>query len=123
MLDVKSLLQDIGVRLESDERTEFIKALCDSACTHTWLSTKLAGKLNLKGAPVQMAVSGINSQESLSNLAVIVKLKPTDPTSDECYLVEPISREDLHVGSDVIAVACLQEKYPHLQLLELQRYS
>ena len=31
--------------------------------------------------------------------------------------------EDLHVGSDVFDVACLQEKYAHLQPLELQRHS
>ena len=59
----------------------------------------------------------------MSILAVSVKLKSTDPTSDECYLVEPFLKEDLHVGLDVIDVACLQDKYPHLQPLKPQRYS
>ena len=121
--DVKRLLQVIRVRIEPDERIEYALALCDSASTHSWLSAKLAEMLKLKGTPVQMNVSGISSQESLSTLAVSVKLKPTDPTSDECSLVEPFLKEDLHVGSDVIDVACLQDKYPHLQPLEPQRYS
>ena len=70
-----------------------------------------------------MTVSGINSEESYSALAVGVKLKQSDWTSDECYLVKQFLTEDLHVCSDVIDVACFQDKYQHLQPLELQRYS
>ena len=50
-------------------------------------------------------------------------MKSTNPTSDECYLVKSVLKVDLHVGSEVIDVACLRDKYSDLQLLELQRYS
>ena len=60
--DVKGLLQVFRVRIESDERTDYALVLCDSACTHSWLSTRLAEKLKLKETPVQMTVSCINSK-------------------------------------------------------------
>ena len=72
---------------------------------------------------VQITVSGINSQETLATLAVKVKLKPADIESDESFDLEPFLKKDLHVGSDVIDVASLQEVYPHLQPLKPLRYS
>ena len=70
-----------------------------------------------------MTVSGINSQETLATLAVKVKLKPADIESDESFDIELFLKKYLHVGSDVIDVASLQEVYPHLQPLKPLRYS
>ena len=70
-----------------------------------------------------MSVSGINSQGTLATLAVKVKLKSADIESDECFDIEPYLKKYLHVGSDVIDVASLQEVYAHLQPLKPLRYS
>ena len=114
VIESKGLLQIVRVRLETDGKCEYTLALCDSACTHSWMSKKLAEKLNLKGTPVQVTVRGINTKEVLSTHSVRVNMKPADPENDETFQLEPYLKEDLNVGSDVIDVVSLQAKYPHL---------
>ena len=53
--DVKSLLQITEIELESPSGSEKVLVLCDSACSHSWISKGLADKLQIKGSPTKLA--------------------------------------------------------------------
>ena len=52
--NVKGLLQVLEVDLlsPSDVRTRAL-VLCDTACSHSWISSELASRLQLKGTPIK----------------------------------------------------------------------
>ena len=99
-------------------------ALCDSACSHSWISEKLATKLNLKGVPTKLTVHGINSQQVVDTEIVELKLTPVHSGgSCSAFNVKPYVRKTLHVGNDVIDVDSLKTIYPHLEPIALKTYS
>ena len=51
VVDVNGFLQKTEVELHSNELSERVLALCDSACSHTRISSRLADKLTVKGTP------------------------------------------------------------------------
>ena len=51
------------VKLQSPTRTENVLALCDSVCSHSWISGKFAAKLDIRGTSTKLRVHGNNSQE------------------------------------------------------------
>ena len=61
--DVKGLLQITEVELESPSCSEKVLVWCDSACSHSWISKRLANKLQVKGSPTKLTVYGINLQQ------------------------------------------------------------
>ena len=46
VVDGKGLLQITEVELHSNEQSERVLALCDSDCSHSWISSRLADKRN-----------------------------------------------------------------------------
>ena len=42
-------------------------ALCDTACSHSWMTRNLADKLKVRGHPIKVTVNGINSQETVNS--------------------------------------------------------
>ena len=73
---VKGLLQITEVELESPSCSEKLLVLCDSACSHSWISKRLADKLQVKGSPTKLTVHGINSQQLIDTETVELKLTP-----------------------------------------------
>ena len=52
--DVNGLLQI------TSEKSEMCWFFCDSACIHSWISSKLASKLDVRGTPTNLTVHGIS---------------------------------------------------------------
>ena len=121
--DVKGLLQISEVKLESPTRTETVIALCDSACSHAWISETLAAELLVQGTATKLTLDGIFSQELVDTQMVQLKLiyvhsGDTDYSTKE---VKPFVRKRLSVGNDFIDVNRLKQQYPHLELIPLRR--
>ena len=49
---------------------------CDTACSHSRISSELAKRFHLRGTPFRLTVNGINTQETISAEAVLVKVTP-----------------------------------------------
>ena len=122
--DVKGLLQITEVELHSTAASEKVLALCDSACSHSWISARLANRLKVQGVPTKLTVHGINSHQVISTEMVELKLTPVH-SGGSCspFTIKPYVRENLNVGTDTIDVNYLKTKYPHLEPISLQKYS
>ena len=122
--DVKGLLQVTEVELHANGKSEKVLALCDSACSHSWISANLTTKLNVHGTPTKLTVHGIKSNQVVDTQLVELKLTPVH-SGGSCspFVVRPYVREDLKVGTDTIDVELLNTKYPHLQPISLKKYS
>ncbi len=60
-IKVKGFLQLIEGEFRSQTAVLKALALCDSACSHLWLTRSLADRLNLRGQSLIVTVKGINS--------------------------------------------------------------
>ena len=76
MSDVKGLLEITEVEVHTPITSVKALALCDSACSHSWISEDLATKLNVEGLPTKLTVHGINSQQVVDTQIVELKLTP-----------------------------------------------
>ena len=61
--DLKRLLQITEVDLQSSEKPESVLVLCDSACSHSRISSKLARKFDVRSTPTKWTVHGTNSNK------------------------------------------------------------
>ena len=124
VVDVKGLLQITEVEIHFNERSERVLALCDSACSHSWISSRLADKLTVKGTPTKLTVHGINCHQVVNTQMVELKLTPVHSGgSCSSFAIKPYVRDDLQVGTDVIDVESLKTMYPHLEPIPLKKYS
>ena len=122
--DVKGLLQITEIELESPSGSEMVLVLCDSACSHSWISKGLADKLQVKGSPTKSTVHGINSQQLIDTETVELELTPVHSGgSCSSFPVKPFVRNDLKIGNDFINVDNLKAKYPPLEPISLSKYS
>ena len=121
--NVKGLLQITEVELQSNNNTAKVLVLCDPACSHSWISEKVANKLNVRGPRIRLSVHGINSHQSVETQMVEVKLRPvhSDGTC-ESFVIRPYVRKELNVGDDYIDVNELKRQYPHLDPIPLTEY-
>ena len=124
MTNVKGLLQITEVELHSAGESKKVLALCDSACSHTWISASLASKLKVQGTPIKLTVHGINSQQIVDTQMVELKLTPVH-SGGSCspFTIKPYVRDNLSVGTDTIDVDRMKIKYPHLESVLLHKYS
>ena len=109
--DVKGLLQVLEVDLlsPSDVRTRAF-VLCDTACSHSWISSELASRLQLKGTPLKLTVNGINTQETITMESVEVSVQPIGQNTCSPIDLLPYVKK-LRVGSDIIDNTAIHEKY------------
>ena len=120
MSDVEGLFQKTGVEVHTSTSSVTVLALCDSACSHSWISEDLTTKLNVKGLPT----NGINSQQVVDTQKVELTLTPIHSgCSCSTFDVKPHVRRNLQVGNDVIDVDQLKRQYPHLEPVALSKYS
>ena len=52
-------MQITEVELHSNENSEKMLGFCDSACSHSLISARLARKLKVRGVPTKLTVHGI----------------------------------------------------------------
>ena len=122
--DVKELLQRTEVEVHTPTNFVTVLALCDSACSHSWITEDLATKLNVKGLPTKLTVHGIIPQQLVDTQIVGLKLTPVHSGgSCSTFDVKPYVRKNLLVGNDVIDVDRLKQQYPHLEPVALSKYS
>ena len=122
--ELKGLLQITEIELQSPSGSKKVLVLCDSACSHSWISKGLADKLQVKGSPTKITVHGINSQQLIDTETVELKLTPGHSGgSCSSFPVKPFVRNDLKIGNDFIDVDNLKAKYPHLEPISLSKYS
>ena len=107
---MQGLLQIVKVNLSSSNGSQTAWALCDSACTHSWMTRKLTQDLKLEGRPVCLTVNGINSQEIGSTEMVELSLSSLDG-SRETYKLSSYLKDNINVGTDVIDIASLQSMW------------
>ena len=122
--ELKGLLQVTEVELQAHGKSEKVLALCDSTCSHSWISANLAKRLRVTGKPTQLTFHGINSNQVVDTQMVELKLTPVH-SGGPCspFAVKPYVRKDLSVGTDFISVEMLKTKYPHLEQIALKKYS
>ena len=122
--DVKGFLQITEVEVQTSEKSAKVLVLCDSACSHSWISSELADKLDVRGTPTKLTVHGINSNTIVDTQMVELKLTPVHSgVSCSSFTVKPYVRDQLTLGNDVIDVDDLKTRYPHLELIALRKYS
>ena len=75
--DVKGLLQVKQVELigSTDKKIKDF-ALCDPACSHSWISSSAFEGLKLKRKSLILKVCGINFQQTIDTLVTDVTVKP-----------------------------------------------
>ena len=112
----------VKVNLSSSNGSQTAWALCDSACSHSWMTRKLAQDLKLEDRPICLTVNGINSQEVVNTKIVELNLSSLDG-SRETYKLSPYLKDNINVDTDVIDNASLQSIYPHLAPLKAEKYS
>ena len=122
--DVKGFLQVTEVELQAHGKSAKDLALCDFACSHSWISANLAKRSNVNGEPTQLTVHGIDSNQVVDTQMVEQKLTPVH-SGGSCspFAVKPYVREELSVGTDFIDVEMLKITYPHLEPIVLKKYS
>ena len=119
--DFKGLLQIAEVQLDSMSSSVNVLALCDSACSRSWISRILAQKLGIKKVSSK---NGINFQQLVDQETVELKLTPVHSKGTcSCFPVAPYVRDDLKVGKDVIDVEKMKKISPHLEPIPLSKYS
>ena len=105
------------LQLEISSHTDVTTALvmCDSCCTHSWVSLGLAQRLNLTGQKLDILVNGFNLTESVPTQQVEVNVLAKFDHHEYSFRVTPFVRDSLSVGSETIDVTILQDRFPHLQ--------
>ena len=107
------------LQFEISSQTDVTTALvmCDSCCTHSWVSAGLAQRLNLTGQKLDIPVNGFNSTESVPTQQVEVNVFAKFDHHEYSFRVMPFVKDSLSVGSETIDVTILRDRFPHLQLV------
>ena len=58
---IEGLLQVVEVYLDVNERCLRAYTLCESACSHPWITTDAAAKLKVTGPRIKLTVNGMGS--------------------------------------------------------------
>ena len=116
---VKGLLQIVELKLSSNTSNSNTPVLCDSACSHSWISAQLVEKHKLSGTKLNRTVNGINSQQVFMTEQIeIVNLGNNDTNSYNSH-ARPFVKIDLNLNCDS---AC-SHSWLSAQLLEKQKLS
>ena len=122
-VNVKRLLKHLTLSVSSETISTNFLVLCDSDCSHSWLSSKLADQLQLAGSPLELTVNEIDSQQADN-------CHKTGRNNGKKFLlqiysfnVHPFVKEDKNVRSEVVNVFSLQRLYSHHEYLDPNFYN
>ena len=90
-------------------------AMCDSCCTHSWVSAGLAQRLNLTGQKLDILINDFNSTEFVPTQHIEVNVFAKFDHHEYSFRVTPFVKDSLSVRSETIDVPILQDRFPHLQ--------
>ena len=120
---VKRLLRIVKVEVAAPSKSIQVMALCDTGCTHSWITSRLANELKLEGELTKLTVKGFNSKREIRTAQVNITLRSVDLKSSVEFTVRPLPKVDLGVGSDEIDLEALKRKFPLLSVVPGNRIS
>ena len=117
--DVKGLFQVTELKLTNSFVTNTTALiLWSSACSYSWVSDILAGRLVLQGIAVSLTVKGTNTEEFIDTNVFQLTVTPHKDQDFEAFTVRLYVSETINVRSDIIDEKSMQETYPHLAVLD-----
>ena len=119
----KGLLPIATLGVSSDVTSILTLVLCDSASTHSWVSSSLVNRLGLVGEPVNLSISGFNSTTIVETQRVKFTVSSEPNNSDFVFSLCAYVKENIRIGSEVINIADLQNKYPQLAPIKPSQYT
>ena len=108
----KGLLPIATLGVYSDVTSLLTLILCDSESTHSWVSSSLVNRLGLVGEPVNLSISGFNSLTVVETQRV--KFTVSSKPNNFVFPLWAYVKDNIWIGSELIKIADLQNKYPHL---------
>ena len=97
--------------------------LCDSASTHSWVSSSLVNRLRLVGEPVNLSISGFNSTTVVETQRVKFTVSSEPNNSDFVYSLCAFVKDSFPIGSELINIANWQDKNPQLAPIKPTQYT
>ena len=97
--------------------------LCDSASTHSWVSSSLVNRLRLVGEPVNLSISGFNSTTVVGTQRVKFTVSSEPNNSDFVFSLCAFVKDNFPIGSELINIANLQDKNPQLAPIKPTQYT
>ena len=117
LMNLKGLMPLINLTISSNDSETTALVLCDTACSHSCISPELARRLNLTGRKIDLTVNGANGSEDITSEQVDLNVSSEfDP--DILFTVCAYVKNNIYIGSDIINVRRLQEKYSHLEPID-----
>ena len=108
----------------SSDVTSLLKLiLCDSASTHSWVSSSLVNHLGLVGKPVKISISGFNSTTVVETERAKFTVFSDPNSSDFEFSLCAYVKDNIWIGSELINMADLHNKYPQLAPIKPTQYT
>ena len=119
----KGLLPIATLGVSSDVTSLLTLVLCDSASTHSWVSSSLVNRLGLVGEPINLSISGFNSTTVVETQRVKFTVSSELNNSDFVFSLCAYVKDNIRIGSELINIADLQNKYPQLAPIKPTHYT
>ena len=119
----KGLLPIATLGVSSDVTSLLTLVLCDSASTHSWVSSSLVNRLGLVGEPVNLSIRGFNSTTVVETQRVKFTVSSEPNNSDFVFSLCAYVKDNIRIGSELINIADLQNKYPQLAPIKPIQYT
>ena len=119
----KGLLPIATLGVPSDVTSLLTLVLCDSASTHSWLSSSLVNRLGLVGEPVNLSISGFNSTTVVETQRVKFTVSSEPNKTGFVFFFCVYVKDNIRIGSELINIADLQNRYPQLAPIKPNQYT
>ena len=119
----KGLLPIATLGVSSDVTSFLTLVLCDSASTHSWVSSSLVNRLGLVGEPVKLSISGFKTTTVVETQRVKFTVSSEPNNSDFEFFLCAYVKDNIRIGSKFINIADLQNKYPQLAPIKPTQYT
>ena len=117
LINLKGLMLLINLTLSSNDSETTALVLCDTSCSHSCISPELARRLNLTGRKIDLTVNGAICFEDITSEHVDLNVSfEFDPNI--LFTVCAYVKNNIYIGSDIINVRRLQERYSHLEPID-----
>ena len=96
----KGLLPIATYGVSSDVTSLLTLVLCDSASTHSWVSSSLVNRLGLVGEPVNLSFNGFNSTTVVETQGVKLTFSAEPSNSDFVFPLCAYAKDKIRIGSE-----------------------
>ena len=87
------------------------------------MSSSLVNRLGLVGEPVNLSISGFNSTTVVETQMVKFTVSSEPNNSDFVFSLCAYVKDNIRIGSELINIADLQNKYPQLSRIRPIQYT